>query len=442
MERKRMALIDGALINRRNLLKKGTLVFATGCAATLGAISSRGAETVSLDFEGWNYDPAFENEVTGEFVKANPQIKVDFVAQPAGQYVQKMIARFVGGNPPDVLFVRDQTLSGWADAEYIRPINDFPGWETHTQGLIPFHLAGLKYQGKIWGLPYYGDHIAYIYNSAMLQKAGVSAPPSTWSELADQALAIKKAGVLDRPLVFPLKAGSGLHWWSAVYASGGSLFDAAGNPKFPDEDPVSLQLLQWLIDATKEKQILDTASVQMGTTETRLAFAAGKIAFSSAAHYDLKVINDPKTSQIAGSARQILFPSLTPDGPHATVGWTQMFSIAHDTKHPEDAWRLLQYISSPEVAKRYYLKNGVGYAYESLDNDAEIAAETRKWSDPAMFAKQGALAKPREYLSFPWAAEWEDFHIQQLQEAVLGQKSARNALLVSAQKAIQLKKAS
>jgi multiple sugar transport system substrate-binding protein len=178
----------------------------------------------------------------------------------------------------------------------------------------------------------------------------------------------------------------------------------------------------------------------MGTAEARLAYAAGKIAFASAARYDLKVINDPKTSKIPGAAKQTLFPSLTADGPHGTVGWTQMYSITADTKHPDEAWKMLQYTSSQDVAKRYYLKNGVGYAYKALDSDPDITAETQKWSDQAMFAKQGALAKPREYLTFPWAVEWEDFHIQQLQEAVLGRKSARDALQASADKAIQLKK--
>ncbi|MCP8937468.1 sugar ABC transporter substrate-binding protein [Alsobacter sp. SYSU M60028] len=427
--------------DRRAFLRRsGALVGAAAALPLVGRGAAWAADDVSLNFEGWNYDPAFQSEIVKEFVQANPNIKAEFVAQPAGQYVQKMIARFTAGNPPDLLYVRDQSLAGWADAGYIRPINEFPGWEKHVEGLIPFHLDGLQYEGKTWGLPYYGDHIAYIYNADILQKAGIAAPPSTWAEISEQALAIKKAGILDRPLVFPLKAGSGLHWWSAVYASGGHLFDAEGNPLFADKDPVSLQLLEYLVQAN-EKQILDPASVQMGTAEARLAFAAGKIAFSSAARYDLKLINDPKTSKIAGAAKQVLFPSLTASGPHATVGWTQMFSISADTKHPQEAWKLLQFISSQEVAKRYYLKNGVGYAYKSLDNDPDIAAETQKWSDQAMFAKQGSLAKPREYMTFPWAAEWEDFHIQQLQEAVLGRKSARDALQASASKAIQLKKA-
>ncbi|HEY4202534.1 MAG TPA: sugar ABC transporter substrate-binding protein [Devosiaceae bacterium] len=435
-----MKLFNNGALNRRRFLTGTMAMGAASATLPLLGKAAFGAEAAKLEFEGWNYDPEFQNLVVGEFTAKNPDIAINFVAEPAAQYIQKIIARFVGGNPPDLLYVRDQTLADWADAEYIQPINNFPGWEEHTKGLIPFHLSGLEYKDKVWGLPYYGDHIAYVYNSDILQKAGVTAPPATWSELADQAVAIKKAGLLEHPLMFPLKSNAGLHWWSAVYASGGSLFTADGTPKFPDEDTTSLQILEFLVKAAQELDILDPTSVQMGTAEGRLALAAGQVAFGSSARYDLKVINDPKTSKIPGLAKQVLFPSLTADGPHGTVGWTQMFSISADTKYPDQAWQALQYLTSPDVAKRYYLKNGVGYAYESLDSDPDISAETGKWSDQGMFAKQGALAKAREYITFSWAAEWEDFHMQQLQEAVLGRKSAKDALQASADKAVALKK--
>ncbi|MDB5529900.1 MAG: Carbohydrate transporter substrate-binding protein family [Devosia sp.] len=436
-----MTFFNSKALNRRKFLAGAA---AIGVGTTLPLLQSRAAfgADVALEFEGWNYDPEFQTQIVTEYTAQNPAVSVNFIAEPAAQYVPKMIARFIGQNAPDLLYVRDQTLAGWADAEYIRPINDFPDWEEHVAGLIPFHRAGLEYEGKVWGLPYYGDHIAYIYNSDILEKAGIAAPPVTWAELADQSLAIKKAGLIERPFAFPLKSNAGLHWWSAVYASGGSLFDAEGNPKFPDEDTVALQLLEFLVHAAQELDILDQTSVQMGTAEGRLALAAGQVAFASSARYDLKVINDPATSKVSGFAKQVLFPSLTADGPHGTVGWTQMFSISSNTAHPDEAWDVLKYISSQDVAKRYYLKNGVGYAYEALDNDADIAAETSKWSDQGMFAKQGALAKPREYIAFPWAAEWEDFHMQQMQEAIVGRKTARDAMLASADKAIQLKKSS
>ena len=367
-------------------------------------------------------------------------MRASFAADPAAQYDQKLIARFVAGDAPDALFVREESMVSWAQAEYIRPLNDFPGWQGIASQIKPHNLISLQYDGKLWGLPYYGDHIAFIYNADMLQKAGIKEPAKTWSELADQALAIKKAKLIDRPIVFPVKGASGLYWWAAVYGSGGSLFDAQGNPKFPDQDTVSLQVLEFLVRAARELDILDMASLQMGSPEVRQAFNAGQVAFCPSPRYDLKLYNDPAKSKVAGMAKQMLMPSLSANGPNGTFGWTHMYSIARKSPHPEKAWDLLKYVSSPEAQKRFYVRNGVGYTYTSLDKDAEVIAETNRWSEQEIAIKQGSLAKSRENLTFSWTSEWEIFHMQQVQEALTGRKSARAALVASADKARELKK--
>ena len=46
-----------------------------------------------------------------------------------------------------------------------------------------------KRAGKQYGITYYSDYMAFIYNADMLAKAGIKAPPATWAELVDQAMA-------------------------------------------------------------------------------------------------------------------------------------------------------------------------------------------------------------------------------------------------------------
>src|SRR5258708_454062 len=101
-----MSKINVAGISRRSFLSRSTTV-AIGAGVASPFLNSFNppawAADVSLDFEGWNYDPAFQTEIVNEFVKQNPDIKTKFVAEPADVYIQKMIARFTSGNPPDVL---------------------------------------------------------------------------------------------------------------------------------------------------------------------------------------------------------------------------------------------------------------------------------------------------------------------------------------------------
>lgn len=428
---------------------RGVLLLGSASAVSLleacGSSSSspspqQSTGPVSLSFEGWNYDPAFTSARVSALEQQSPNMHVSFVAEPADQYEQKMIARFTSGDAPDALFVKDDLLASWADAGYLRPVQGLSGWDTYASGLIPFDRAGMTYKGKLWGLPYFGDHIAYLYNKQMLAQAHIDTPPTTWDDVGRQATELKRSGILDAPIVFPVKAGAGLHWWAAIYGSGGNLFDRDSNPLFPDKDQVALHLLEWLVDAAQNKKILNLKSVQMGTAETRLAIAAGQVAFASSARYDLKLINDPRQSKIAGAGTQVLFPSLTSSGPHGTVGFTHMYCISSKTSHVDAAWKLVQWVGSVETAKAYYLKNGVGYAYETLNKDPQVVAETSRWSDQAMFVKQAGLARARQALSAPWFYDWDRFNLQQLQEALLGQKSPRQALTDSANKARALKK--
>jgi multiple sugar transport system substrate-binding protein len=425
---------------RRAFLMRSALVLGSAALApALQACSASTSSGTNLDLEGWNYDPELHTKMVQGFETKNPDIKVKLSTTAQTQYPPRIISRYTGNNAPDAVFVNEDQVAAWASAGYLRSIDDLPGATQAVEGLVPFDREGLTYEGKLWGTPYFGDVMAYIYNEKALQKAGIDQPAGTWDELAKQAAAIKRAGVLDKPIVFALNATSGLHWWSAVYASGGSLFDSNFNPVFPDADPVALQVLTWLVKAAKDG-ILDPNSVQMGTAEERQAFAAGQTAFTSSAHYDLRLLNDASKSKVAGSAKQMLFPSLTDSGPHATVGFTALYAVSAKSKHVDEAWKLIQWLGAPEQNKELFIKNGQAVAYTSLQSDPEVLSTLKQWSDPTISNQQAALAKTRQAVSEPWFQQWSTFNQQKLQEALIGKKSPQQALSDSANEARRLKK--
>jgi multiple sugar transport system substrate-binding protein len=412
-----------------------------GSAALVPTLQACGASNSSngaLDIEGWNYDTALSNKMVQGFEQNNPNIKVKLNTTALAQYPAKIISRYTANNPPDALFVNLAYVSAWASAGYIRPIDDLPGASQAVADLIPFDRSGLTYNGKLWGIPYFGDVMAYVYNERLLQKAGIGQPADTWDEIANQAAAIKRSGAAQYPIVFPLNATAGLHWGSAVYASGGNLFDSSSNPVFPDQDPVALQLLTWLVKAGKDG-LLDPNSVQMGTAEERQAFAAGQTAFTSSAHYDLRLFNNASKSQVAGSAKQVLFPSLTSSDPHATVGFTSLYAISAKTQHVDDVWKLIQWMGAPAQNKELFISDGQAVAYTSLQSDPDVVNTLKQWSDPTISDKQAALAKTQQAIFEPWFQQWDTFNQQQLQEALVGNKSPRQALSDSADQARKLK---
>ncbi|MDP0984076.1 extracellular solute-binding protein, partial [Klebsiella variicola] len=60
----------------------------------------------------------------------------------------------------------------------------------------------VDYDGKIWGMPWILDTKYLFYNEDMLKQAGISAPPKTFEELAEQAKIIKDKGIAKYPIVW------------------------------------------------------------------------------------------------------------------------------------------------------------------------------------------------------------------------------------------------
>lgn len=426
---------------RRNLLKSSALVI--GSAALLPALQScgsgSGSGTVKLAGQGWVYDPTFHNGLAKQYAQKNPGVDPEFTFEQGEKYLEKIIALYTAGNAPDVVFAHDNDIANFADSGYIQPINGMDGWEDSLKDLIAFDRTGLDYKGKTWGMPYYGDVMAFIYNKDMVKKAGISEAPQTWADVTEQALAIKKAGVLDTPFVFPMDNTSSRHWFAAIHGSGGNMFDEQNKPVFPDQDTTALQFLTWLVSAAKAG-VLDPASLGLGTTTGMQTFQAGKAAFMTDAHYDMKANNDPTKSKVPGACGQYLMPSLTDSGPHKTIGFSAAYCVSAKTKHTKESWDFIRYLGNSDANRQLFLRDGQAPAYTALQNDPQVLAELQKWCDPEIANKQTQLAYRQNGMDAPWFAQWQVFNQQQVQQAVLGKMSPRQALQASADKATELSK--
>jgi len=74
----------------------------------------------------------------------------------------------------------------------------------------------------------------------MLQKAGITAPPTTWEELVDQAKTIKQKGISENPIIWSWNQKEGVVCDYAVllFGNGGSFVDASGKPAFNNDKGV------------------------------------------------------------------------------------------------------------------------------------------------------------------------------------------------------------
>lgn len=424
---------------------------AAAASPTPAAKPATGAQT-TLTLVGWNYEPPLVQQNLDRFMEQYPQYKVNY--EPiAGEYLTALIPKFQAKSPIDVVYVRDQYLAAWVDAGYLTPMDDFIGYKEYLQDVYPLNIQQTTYKGKSWGTWYYTDFMILAYNNKMLNDAGYSKPPETLDELRKICETMKQKGIAEFPLQMDLTKGSDAMWdlWIWVKASGGRLLDDDGAPTYPDKDKVPEEIIKWWVAAANDWKIVNAkADMEPLPAGALSAYRSAKAAFQVHSRYDLEADNAPERSKIAIAgqinSRLALPPTLNGGGAKNTIGWTRFYGVPSYVKDKEAAWALAQYLGAKDktgqyyTAKRWWLLRSLGYVFKSLEKDAEVQAHGKKFiHDLDLMNKAQAIATVRDGLLFPWWSEWY-IHLQEnIQDALLGKQSVRDALNNSAKKANELR---
>ncbi len=242
-------------LSRRKLLKTSALAGAGLGLAGPALVRPARAQQAAVTFAGWAFEPQVVEANLKRFMDQNPDLKVVYTPLDLQLYNEKMVALFNAGTQPDAFYVRDINMGACVEAGWLQPIDGLPGLDELNKDIFPFNLEALKYKGKQYGTPYYGDIYMYMYDRKLLSQADVRDAPVTLTQLANAALAVKKSGIAKYPILkgFKTNADGLSEFWSMVLASGGSLFNPAFDPVYPNEDKTALGVLEWLVDAMHGK---------------------------------------------------------------------------------------------------------------------------------------------------------------------------------------------
>ena len=128
----------------------------------------------------------YMNAVIKEFEIENPDIKIRWIDVPFSEGEKRTLASVLSDNPPDLInlnpdfsvtLAQKGTLSE-IPAEKVTQFND---------GII----ESLKYNGKLYSVPWYATSAVTIYNKSLVEKAGISVP-KTFGELKLSAPVVRE----------------------------------------------------------------------------------------------------------------------------------------------------------------------------------------------------------------------------------------------------------
>lgn len=435
-------------VTRRALLQGATATGALGAAGALPIGAAFGQDGQPIHFAAWAaavdqvlaHLTAFENE-TG--------IDVAYENAPPASFRDTLVTKFVSGAPLDVLWVNDAWLPEFAEAGWIVPVDQYSQLMQYNADFDQYCVDSMTYQDRQYGLVYYTDFMAFLYNAEMLEQAGIATPPTTWEEVVEQSLILKEKGVAEYPLLLSLEADAWLIEFvsTLVFAFGGRFVDDDGNSVLADPDGGAVAALKWVQDAIHTHGIVSPGAVSTQEIAGLKAFGSGQHAFAVIPRYRIRPLNSPEESQVAGKVRLSLMPSAGSSN-HNTCGWVRFWGVTPDALEDETkAQNVVEMIewfggkANGEYAfqKMLMLDIGVPFCTTPLNEDPDIVAfYDENLGGPELVSQQGALAIKKDTVT-PWFGEWNEVNNRAWQKGFLNEAPASEALAETAEAWDELK---
>jgi multiple sugar transport system substrate-binding protein len=425
---------------RRQVLLGGMWAASAALLAACGGVtgnSSKGSggsgkgtlQALFMQQAGYSTDDV--DEMLSRFHGANPDITVKptFVAYEA---LHNKIVTAAAAGAYDVVLIDVIWPAEFATTSIIADVSSrFPGdWETAMLGGA---LATAEYQDKYYGVGWGMDTKFFYHNTEMLKRAGVS--PSqlgTWAGVLDAARALKSKGVVRYPLAWSWSQAEALmcDYTQLLGAFGGTFLDDGG--KLAINTGGAVTALEWMRQSIVDG-LTNPASTTFLEADVQKTMNDGQAAMCLNWTYYLATSKDAAQSKVVGQIDVAQTPA-GPSGLRPGVNGAMALAISSGSKNQDAAWKLIQHLTSEAELNRY--------ASSALPIwKASYAKPDVVGSAPQTFA--AAKAQLDDMILRPGVANYNAISqaIQvELQNALLGKKSAQQALDDAVQTATPLLK--
>lgn len=328
-------------------------------ALFIGAVTTTAQDTITLQFMGWGQPSEQEifQAVFDEYQKANPNVTVEYINVPPGEFLQKLTTLAAAGDMPDVFYMADGWFGNWVSKGLLLPIQDLVPADD-LANVWPAAIARYSYdgtvvgQGTLYALPKDLGPFVMAYNKDLFDKHGVPYPPTDGSWTWDQALEDYKKLTEFAADGSVVSFGIGDIPPEAVIWSNGADFLNEDRTAVMVDDPLFAEAIQWRADLANVHHVMPTQE-DLASQGAWDMWLAGKIATFVMGPWDQPTFWELPFNWDIG-----VFPSsprtMTP------AMWTGSMGYAVDanTPHPQESVDLIRYLSLSEVGQRMFYQMG------------------------------------------------------------------------------------
>lgn len=417
----------------------------TGC-------HSRGDRPLSLTLATGKDPSGAIYDLIGTFEASHPGIRVRLQEMPwstDAQHNQCAIQLMAEDPSVDIYSIDVIWPAEFAQAKWALPLNGyFPREE--QEKFLPGTIQACTYQGSVYAVPWTTDAGMLYYRKDLIQD-----PPETWEDLVTLAGELQTQGKVWQ-IVFPADQYEGMicAFMEFLWANGGDVFSPEGKVVLDSQKAV--QALDFMVSLIREKRLTPPGITTYKEEDCRVAFQTGKALFMRNWPYCWQILNKASEGSVvagkvgvaplpvfassihsarkshpspgpAGSAPAATSQGLLPGGEGTCTlgGWNLM--ISRFSRYPQQAWQLVQFLTSYQMQKMYSLISSQIPTRKALYQDPELIRKYPHFKD---FYPVFLAARPRPVS--PFYSKVSSIMQIHVHKALTGQASPREALQAAA----------
>lgn len=309
-------------------------------------------KNIVFSFGGLDFNDNLKTQIS-LFMEANPDIEVKILQLPNSTDYQKnsyASALRAGDDSIDVISTDIIWTQEFASNGWLLPLDNYFTEEMQTE-FIQSAVDGCRYNGRVYAVPKKSDVPLLYYRSDIIPK-----PPETIDEMVELVKKYKASSGVKYGFVFQGGLYEGLVCCTLdiIWAYGG---DVVRDGKILINTPESRMGLQKLVDmmydGTSSPDILKFIE-----DDSMIAFKDGNALFMRNWPYAYRQLNE-EGSLVAGKVRVCQLPMGDTNIRRTSGtfgGWN--YAINSNSKYKEEAWRLIEWLTGPEMQVLDYKLGG------------------------------------------------------------------------------------
>lgn len=374
------------------------LALAAGC----GPAGGRG---VTLRFWAMGREGEVVQELVSDFEREHPGVHVIVQQLPWSAAHEKMLTAYVGGSTPDVSQLGNTWVPEFAALRAIEPLDAriaaTPG--VQAAGYFPGIWDTNVVDGTVFGVPWYVDTRLMFYRRDLFEKAGWKTPPTNWADWLRCMEDVRRAGA-KTAIFLPTNEYTpwiifGLQAKSRMLKDGDTRGDFGG-AAYKRAADFYMEILR-----RKLAPVLDGNAIGNVYQE----FERGTFAMYITGPWQLGEFKNRLSPAMQSSWATAPLPG--PDGAESGVSTAGGSSLVmfRNSRHPAEAWQLIEFLSRPEQQVRFFHLTG------DLPARREAWRDTSLTSDPNMANFGTQLQRTAATPNIP---EWEEISVRLRDEAI------------------------